>query len=133
MRLTCSRLLRSLPVFFLTVFLCRFSGYAQENKIFRGVVSDAKGQPIEGASVTIKGTTQGVTSDREGKFTIEAKENSAALISSVGYAAKEVQLKGNSTIHVTLILTSGSLDEVVVVGYGSVRKRSYRLRSCCGC
>ncbi len=124
MRLTCFKLLRSLPRIFLLFFLFHsLNGFSQGNKVFRGVVTDAAGKPLEGASVVIKGTNQGVTTDHDGRFSIEAAENATAVISNVGYESRQVVFKGDNPVSVKLDLTSGSLNEVVVVGYGTVKKK----------
>ena len=88
----------------------------------KGVVNDAMG-PILGASILEKGTGNGVASDGDGNFEINVKDANAVLvISFVGLQTKEVPLKGQSTVEVFLE-ENAILEEVVVVGYGSMRKK----------
>ncbi|MBP5346678.1 MAG: TonB-dependent receptor [Bacteroidales bacterium] len=88
----------------------------------RGVVSDAVG-PVLGASVLEKGTGNGTVTDNDGNFSIKVKSADAVLVFSfVGYQTKEVAVKGQTNLQVTLE-DSEVLDEVVVVGYGTMRKK----------
>jgi Ca-activated chloride channel family protein len=90
--------------------------FAQE-KTITGVVSDKLG-PLPGANVVIKGTTRGTQTDFDGKYSIKAKEGETLVFSFTGYNSKTVKVKKATTINV--VLDSGvTLDEVVVVGYGS--------------
>ena len=88
----------------------------------RGVVSDAVG-PVLGASVLEKGTGNGTVTDNDGNFSIKVKSADAVLVFSfVGYQTKEVAVNGQTNLQVTLE-DSEILDEVVVVGYGTMRKK----------
>ena len=106
-------------IFFLALFsLCSF---AQAQNI-TGTVSDANG-PLPGASVIVKGTSYGTTTDFDGKFILEKVAADATLqISFVGYTSKEVAVKNQSTISVILVEDANQLDEVIVVGYGTQKK-----------
>lgn len=99
--------------------------YAQDRTI-TGTVSDEKGGPLNGATVKIKGTSSGVTTDVSGHFSLvvpaKASRASRLEISYVGFETQEVALHGGASLQVTLQATKSSLDEVVVVGYG-VQKR----------
>ncbi|SHG45315.1 SusC/RagA family TonB-linked outer membrane protein [Flagellimonas flava] len=87
-----------------------------------GAIADAEG-PLPGASVVVKGTTTGAVADFDGNYTIEVPEGSNTLVFSyVGYAAQEINVDGQTTINVTLQPDAQSLNEVVVVGYGTQRK-----------
>ena len=89
-----------------------------------GKVTDEKGEGLPGVSVVVKGTTQGTTTDGTGSFKINAPNTSATLVFSfVGYAKKEVPIGGQSTLNVTLTPDDQTLNEVVVVGYGSQLKK----------
>ncbi|GAB1307859.1 TonB-dependent receptor [Urechidicola sp. KH5] len=82
-----------------------------------GTVSDSSG-PLPGANVVVKGTTNGVTTDFDGKYTLDNVPSDAVLVFSfIGYAAQEVAVAGQSTVDVTLEEDSSELDEVVVFGY----------------
>lgn len=88
-----------------------------------GIVRDATGEPVIGANVVVKGNeTQGTITDINGKFTLEVFENTVLYVSFIGYIPKEVLLKGKTTVDVVLHEDSRTLDEVVVVGFGSQKK-----------
>ena len=106
MRLTCRLLLKSGLFSLLFAVLLVQSQYvsAQETakKVFKGVVTNAKGEPVAGATVLIKGTSNGVSTDANGAFTIEAPENATVIISSVGYQGEETLLISGKQISVKL-------------------------------
>lgn len=90
----------------------------------KGTVLDATGVPLPGASIVEKGTANGTQTDFDGNFSLNvANTNATLLISYIGYAAKEVALDGQREINVNLEESASGLDEVVVVGYQSQRKR----------
>lgn len=96
----------------------------QQNKKVTGVVVDTNGNSIIGANVVVKGTTNGSITDIDGKFTIEnVQENATLLISYIGYKSQEVSVKGQTALNITLVEDSETLQEVVVVGYGSSVKK----------
>ncbi|MBD0285043.1 MAG: SusC/RagA family TonB-linked outer membrane protein, partial [Flavisolibacter sp.] len=89
-----------------------------------GKVSNETGQPVPRASIVVKGATAGVKSDESGNFQITAPANGTLVISSVGFSAKEVAVNGQETINITLNTATGSdLEQVVVIGYGTQRKK----------
>lgn len=94
----------------------------QQVRKISGTVVDANGEPIIGANVIEIGTTNGSMTDMEGHFTLEAKPNATLEISYIGYLAKKIPVGNQSTLRVELTEDTQALDEVVVVGYGSVRK-----------
>ena len=97
--------------------------YAQ-GKTVSGTVLDQNGESVIGASVVVKGTTNGVITDFDGKFTLNnVPENGTIEISFVGYKTQEIPVAGKNNIQVTLAEDTEVLDEVVVVGYG-VQKKS---------
>ncbi|MEO1011769.1 MAG: TonB-dependent receptor [Bacteroidota bacterium] len=88
-----------------------------------GMVSDAEGVPLPGANIVEKGTTNGTQTDFEGNFSITISDTNAVLVVSyIGFSTQEVSLNGQTEIDIALQEDSGSLDEVVVIGYGSVKK-----------
>jgi len=88
-----------------------------------GTVKDASGLPLPGANIIEKGTTHGTQSDFDGNFTLSVTNvNATLVISYVGYTTLEVAVKGKKTITVTLEENAAALDEVVVVGYGKMKK-----------
>lgn len=94
----------------------------QVKKTVSGVVTDHFG-PVTGANVVVKGTTNGVITDLEGRFTLTGVADNAVLqVSFIGYLTKEVKVNGQKTFAIRLEEDAKSLDEVVVVGYGSQKK-----------
>lgn len=87
-----------------------------------GVVTDQDNEPIVGASVLVKGTSRGTITDFDGRFQIAADNGATLVISYLGYKAQEVTVTG-STLAVRLVEDTELLDEVVVIGYGAVRKQ----------
>ena len=88
-----------------------------------GVVLDKNGESIIGASVLVKGTTNGTITDFDGNFVLRNVADNAILqISFVGYQTSDVSVKGQNNIKVVLSEDTETLDEVVVIGYGSVKK-----------
>ena len=89
-----------------------------------GTITDQDGQPLPGASVVEKGTDNGTQCDFDGNFSIEVADSNAILVVSyIGFATKEIPVNGQSNLNVTLEESAAGLDEVVVVGYGTVKKR----------
>ena len=94
----------------------------QGNLTIKGTISD-KTSPIIGANVIIKGTTNGVITDIDGNFTLEnVKKGDILQVSFIGYSTKEIKISNNNNLHIQLDEDTQSLEEVVVVGYGSQRK-----------
>lgn len=91
-------------------------------KTIKGVINDEQGETIIGASVIIKGEDTGTTSDMDGRFTLEAPEGAILVISYIGYHTQEVKVRKKSLLRVVLKEDNQLLDEVVVVGYGTVKK-----------
>ncbi len=88
-----------------------------------GVVKDADGQPMPGVAVKVEGTTLGALTDINGRYALEVPGANAVLVFSfVGYAELTMPVSGRTVIDVTMEETTAALDEVVVVGYGTVRK-----------
>lgn len=93
----------------------------QQTKKITGVVSDAMG-PIIGANVLEKGTTNGVITDIDGNFTLNVKPGATIVVSFIGYVSQEIKITNQTTVNITLKEDSEMLDEVVVVGYGTMKK-----------
>ncbi|SIQ98490.1 SusC/RagA family TonB-linked outer membrane protein [Maribacter ulvicola] len=93
--------------------------------IVSGKVTDVEGQPLPGSSVVEKGTTNGTQTDFDGNFTLNtADDNAVLVISYIGFAAQEVSVKNQIEITVVLKEDAAGLDEVVVIGYGKVRREA---------
>ena len=99
------------------------NAFAQTKKV-TGVVVDATGETVIGASVLEKGTTNGVITDIDGNFSLTVGEDAVLQISFVGYQTVEVSVKGKTELNVTLREDTEMLEEVVVVGYGAQKKES---------
>ena len=96
----------------------------QQTKRITGTVKDATGMEVIGANVIVKGTTNGVITDLDGKFSLEAAPGSIIEISYIGYTTQEIPVTAQtSDLQITLKEDSQSLDEVVVVGYGVQKKK----------
>ncbi|MEK6153317.1 SusC/RagA family TonB-linked outer membrane protein [Flavobacteriaceae bacterium 3-367] len=103
------------------VFLCFGLVKAQE---VSGTVSDANG-PLPGASVVVKGTTNGTQTDFDGNYTLSNVGSDATLVFSyIGFRTQEIAVGGQTTINITLQEDASELDEVVVVGYGTATRRT---------
>ena len=90
-----------------------------------GTVSDSQNEPLIGASIVVKGTTNGAITDVDGKFMLKVPNSNATLVFTfVGYDKKEVALNGRRTLNVVLQENLKTIDEVVVVGYGTQKRAS---------
>ena len=87
-----------------------------------GVIVDTNGDPVIGANVVEKGTTNGTITDLDGKFTLEVNDNSVLQVSYIGYNTQEVSANGKTSFSIKLGENTQTLDEVVVVGYGTMKK-----------
>ena len=88
-----------------------------------GTVTDVDGSPLPGANILEKGTFNGVQTDFDGNFSIQiSDENAILVVSYLGFIKREYQVNGQSSVQIVLEEDTASLDEVVVIGYGSVRK-----------
>jgi len=96
-----------------------------QDRTVTGKVTDAKdGAPLVAASVAVKGTNKGTTTSADGTFSINVASNQTTLVVTfLNYATKEVQIAGKNSINVALSQSADQLSEVVVIGYGSVRKK----------
>ena len=88
-----------------------------------GKVTDSKGQPVSGASIVVKGGTTGTAADEQGNFGLQVPDNATLVISAVGFATQEVAVNGRTDVTVVLATADASMDAVVVVGYGTQKKR----------
>lgn len=111
----------------LTALMCLFSQETtaqNTNKIkVSGVVMDSSGEPLPGVGVLIKGTKTGSFTDVDGKFTISVSPDAVLEVSSMGYVTETVKVNGKTKLSIWLNSDSTVLDDVVVIGYGSVKKQ----------
>lgn len=110
---------KSLKLLFL---LCMVPLWAFGQSItVKGVVKDTAGEPVIGASVVEKGTTNGIITDFDGNFELKVSSNAVLSITFVGYQSQEIPVNGKTSFNVTLKEDTELLDEVVVIGYGTAR------------
>jgi TonB-linked SusC/RagA family outer membrane protein len=118
--------MRKLAVFLTCALLFVAQVYAQNARNVTGKVTDDKGAPLVGVTVSAVGANRNALTDNSGTFSIQVTEKVKTLrISYVGFNSKEVNINGKSTISVSLSMEDKSLNEVVVVGYGTQRKRDF--------
>jgi len=95
---------------------------AQQSKTIQGTITDVKGMPLPGVTIIEKGTKNGTLTDFDGKYTISAKPSDVLIFSFVGFLTQEISVGSQTVIDVALKEDVSQLDEVVVIGYGSVKK-----------
>lgn len=132
MRLNCNLLLlpitnelaTKLQSFICTICLLflTYSGLFAQTQTIQGIVSDGNG-PLPNVTVSVQGESVGTQTNEEGHYTIQAGNNAMLIFSSVGYRTAEVNVNGRTVINLILESSIGALDEVVVVGYGSQKKK----------
>src|SRR5690349_21086593 len=116
---------RLLKAVLLSLFTAIYSlnVYAQTKQI-TGNIKDSKGAGIVGASVVIKGANGGTTTGTDGFFRLTVPEATKALtVSAVGFSPQDVDISTSSTVELVLVESQSSLNEVVVVGYGTAKRR----------
>lgn len=97
---------------------------AHAQSVVTGSVKDGSGEPIIGATIMEKGTSNGGVTDLDGNFSIKVGDHATLVVSYVGYERQEVPVAGKSTVNIVLTESDRTIDEVVVVGYGAIAKRS---------
>lgn len=95
--------------------------YAQEASV-KGVVLDETDTPLIGATIQVKGTSTGAITDIDGNFTLKTKKGNTLAISYIGYKTQEIKYTGQSSINIKMVPDNQSLEEVVVVGYGAMKR-----------
>ena len=91
--------------------------------VVRGTVTDEAGEPVIGATVKVQGSNEGAITDFEGNYSVKAASNATLSFSYVGYVPQEVNVGGRSTINVTMAEDNTTLNDVVVIGYGTMKKK----------
>ncbi|MFL5748523.1 MAG: TonB-dependent receptor [Niastella sp.] len=95
---------------------------ATEKKV-TGKITDPNGTPLSGVTVTIKGTSKATTTNEQGVFTITAEDNDVLVFTYVGFDPQEIKVGDNTQINLSLTSAASSLENIVVIGYGTVKKR----------
>ncbi|NOU18926.1 MAG: SusC/RagA family TonB-linked outer membrane protein [Bacteroidales bacterium] len=110
--------------FFVLLAFIMYGGFTfGQGVTVTGTITDVTSKdPLPGVTVLIKGTSTGTATSMDGKYLIQAKANDVLVFSFVGYEAQEIPVNGRSVIDIALKVSSESLDEVVVIGYGTVKK-----------
>lgn len=116
---------KSLQKHFVLLFLfCAIPfGMSFAQSTIKGTVNDETGEPVIGASVKVQGTNEGAITDLDGNFTVKASSDATLNISYVGYVTQTVKVGGKSNITVTLVEDNTTLNDVVVIGYGTQKKK----------
>lgn len=114
---------KRISIFLFLIFISQLS-FSQQKSIIKGNVADENNTPMSGVSVNIKGSAIGTTTDPSGNYSISVTNNGTLLFSFVGYITKELAVSNKSEINVVMEREASSLDQVVVVGYGTQKKTS---------
>lgn len=94
----------------------------QQTKIVTGIITDKTGEPVIGANIVVKGTTNGTISGMDGRFSLEVPNNAVLQVSYIGYLTQDIAVNNQKEISVRMVEDTQSLEEVVVVGYGTQKK-----------
>src|SRR5690554_949507 len=111
------------------VVIIRETGLVEEEIIssaydiqISGTVTDETGQPLPGTTVTVQGTTLGTVSDLDGKYSLSVPEGATLVFTFIGYQTQRVQVGNQTVLDIRMVEDASSLEEVVVVGYGTQRR-----------
>lgn len=107
----------------LMCILLSFQSFAQSIEISGTVTSDEDGSPLPGVNVVLKGTTKGVLTNADGKYSISAPSNGTLVITYLGFLSQEIAVNNRNIINVALVNDAQSLNELVVTAYGQTAKR----------
>ncbi len=120
--MTITRLLKRLSVLLLCVTFTQLA--FSQTRTVTGKITDDKGNPVQGASVTVKGSKSGTTTDANGAFTLNVPASAKTLVvSSVGFSEQDATIADDNTVSAALVSSQQSLNDVVVIGYGTVRRK----------
>lgn len=105
------------------ILLYSLTGFSQNSKEISGIVANKQHEPLVGVTVAVEGTTAGTTTDQDGSYSITIPKGGEVLVFSyVGFSTRKIPIKGSNVINVTLEMNTASLQDVVVVGYGSQKR-----------
>ncbi|MBQ2393692.1 MAG: TonB-dependent receptor [Alistipes sp.] len=107
----------------LVICMLCISAFAYAQSQVKGTVVDAAGEPIVGANVLVEGTMNGTTTGLDGTFTLSVPKGASIAVSFIGYKSEVVAVGSKTQVKVTLVEDAAMLDDVVVIGYGTVKKR----------
>jgi len=102
--------------------MCSLTVMAQKKPV-SGKVTDSSGETVIGANVVEKGTTNGISTDENGNFTLQVGPNAVIVVSYIGYSTQEITVGSQTSFNIVLKEDNLALDEVVVIGYGTAKKR----------
>lgn len=122
MKNICFQMMNRKTLIVMLLSLCMSLPALAQKITVNGTVVDESGETLIGASVIVKGTSVGVATDFDGNFRVEAAPDATLVVSYVGYVSQEVPVSGRTEIKITLKENSAVLDEVVAIGYGTVKK-----------
>ena len=105
------------------------SSTQQDTRKITGIIKDQSGEPVIGANIVEKGTTNGTITDMDGQYSLEVGSNSILVVSYIGYITQEIQVGKNNTLDVLLREDTETLDEVIVIGYGTTKEKISRVLS----
>lgn len=111
---------KKINILYLFILSCLLLPFGMNGQI-KGVVTESSGQPLAGVNIIIKGSTRGVTSDSDGKYSIEAKKGESLEFSFIGYETQNIVVSKSTTINVKMNESSVMLQDVVAIGYGSLK------------
>lgn len=98
-------------------------GEQMNGRQISGTITDELGEPVIGANIIEKGTSNGTVTDIDGHFSLNVEENAVLMVSYIGYLSQEINTTGRSTFNIIMVEDLKTLEEVVVIGYGSVKRR----------
>ena len=102
------------------------SASTQQNiRKITGIIKDQSGEPVIGANIVEKGTANGTITDIDGQYSLEVGSNSILVVSYIGYITQEIPVGKNNTLDVLLKEDTETLDEVIVIGYGTTKRKDF--------
>ncbi len=101
------------------------SSTQQSTRKITGVIKDQSGEPVIGANIVEKGTTNGTITDINGQYSLEVSSNSILVVSYIGYITQEIPVGNSNTLDVLLKEDTETLDEVIVIGYGTTKRKDF--------
>ncbi len=110
-------------ILWLTLLMMSMVSVSAQQLELKGKVTDSRGEPLIGVSVVEKGSTNGCITDIDGNFTFKVEKGKTMVFSYIGYESRELKVANQTFVAITLKEDAASLEEVVVVGYGSMRKK----------